>query len=156
MEDLNVVFGLVAECKYLEAREAYKKLNNKLKHNKSMYEGDFVTVEQSVHIKELLNEHSDKIIEMLTRAEEVEITLDFKDTETGWILGTNYYGITTHYMKSPEDPTQIVVKMEGVLDDLPLFEQLAVIHEIDLFQDWAPMCQESKTIEKIAAADIVA
>eukprot|EP01034_Spumella_vulgaris_P034195 gene34196-42163_t len=46
--------------------------------------------------------------------------------------------------------------MEGVMDNLPLFEQCAVVHEVDLFKDWVPLCSASKTVEKISVADIVA
>lgn len=46
--------------------------------------------------------------------------------------------------------------MEGTLENLPLFEQCAVIHEIDLFKQWIPFCNESILIDKIGNAELVA
>jgi len=52
------------------------------------------------------------------------------------------FGVTTYYQLA-EDGC-ITVRMEGGLDDLPFFEQAAVIHDVDNFKNWVPCCDESR------------
>ena len=40
--------------------------------------------------------------------------------------------------------------------DIPLENLITVIYEIDLFKNWVPFCDESKTIKKINKAEKVA
>ena len=47
-------------------------------------------------------------------------------------------------------------RLEGEHSNLPIFEQLAVIHEVVLFKDWFPFCSASRTVEKIGPAELVA
>jgi aminoglycoside/choline kinase family phosphotransferase len=46
--------------------------------------------------------------------------------------------------------------MEGVVDDLPTIEQCAVVREIDLFQEWFPLCSKSVMVDSIGHADYFA
>jgi hypothetical protein len=61
--------------------------------------------------------------------------------EHEWNYGMDLLGITTHYRQCPEDENSMIVKMEGVMGELPIFEQMAVIHELDLYSEWAPFCR---------------
>lgn len=99
-------------------------------------------------------EKDERIQQMLVRSELVKQSLHSVDTSDDWTLGANMFGILTHYKKCEDDPTSIVVKIEGTLDDLPLFEQMAVIHEIDLFKEWAPFCTNSVLVDKIGKAEL--
>lgn len=45
--------------------------------------------------------------------------------------------------------------MEGKLEGIPLFEQVAVLKEIDLHQTWAPFCTSSLTIKDLDKLDTV-
>jgi hypothetical protein len=97
---------------------------------------------------------------MIERAKDITDTLahdmNMHDV-SDWTLGANYFGILTHYKKSNEKgDNSLIIKMEGVMDNLPLFEQCAVVHEVDLFKEWVPLCNASKTVEKISIADLVA
>ena len=138
--------SLVESCKYLAAREAYLKLCRDL-------EGLPVTQQDKLSMKKSLD--SNKLIQtMLLRAEKIQHALEFEDTADDWVLGADMFGILTHYRKCKDDPNSIIVKIEGTQDNLPLFEQLAVIHEIDLFKDWAPFCTESHLIDKPGQAEL--
>ena len=148
MAEVDRILSLVDDCKYLVAFDEYNKLNTTLSE-------DAIELEKKKTVREAFEVHKVKIDQMIERAKEIQSTLDFEDTNSNWILGANHFGILTHYRNVEEDDS-IVLKMEGVLDNLPLFEQCAVIHEIDLFKEWAPMCSESKTIEKFSAADLMA
>ena len=42
--------------------------------------------------------------------------------------------MATHYKTSVDG--HLTLRMQAAADDLPIFEQLAVIHEVDLFHEW--------------------
>jgi hypothetical protein len=52
----------------------------------------------------------------------------------GWTLGSEYFGVTTHY-KTTSDGL-LTIRMESMAEDMPIFEQLAVINEVDFFKEW--------------------
>lgn len=70
-----------------------------------------------------------------------------------WILSQNMFGVTTYYRHEADE--SLSIKMEGVLDNAPIFEQIAVLREIDLYQDWAPFCSSSVVIKQLDKLDSV-
>jgi hypothetical protein len=106
--------------------------------------------------KELLK-HKKMLEEMVFReseAQKVLVLADVDGVDSSWSHGSSLFGIHTHYKLTDEG--SIMIRLEGELDNLPLFEQLAVIHEVDLFHEWMPFCNASSCIEKIGPSEIVA
>lgn len=99
-------------------------------------------------------ENNATIETMLVRASRMEHCIHFVDTSDDWILGADMFGIKTYYRKCEDDENAIVVKIDGTVDDLPLFEQMAVLHEIDLYKEWAPFCSSSVMVDKIGQAEL--
>jgi len=91
---------------------------------------------------------------MLNRVGDIQQSLSNTHSTEDWILGLDMFGICTYYRKCEQDENTIIVKMEGVMDDLPVFEQMAVIHEIDLYHTWAPFCTKSVMVDKIGKAEL--
>jgi hypothetical protein len=93
--------------------------------------------------------------QMYTRLQAVEDALRAADVNIGdeWTYGLTYFGITTHYKQSADGC--ISVRLEGVLNDVGLVEQAAVIHEMDLFSEWIPFCSNSLTMTKLGPAELV-
>lgn len=75
--------------------------------------------------------------------------------DSDWIHAISYYGIDTHY-KLEGEGQDFAIRMEGKLEGVPLFEQAAVVHEVDLWTDWMPFVKHSKTVDKVSHGDIVA
>ena len=71
-----------------------------------------------------------------------------------WTLAQTMFGITTWYRREPED-NSLSIKMEGVMDGVPLFEQVAVLREVDLHCKWAPFCTSSMTVAHVDKLDTV-
>ena len=136
----------MASSRYLAARETYRKLCLDLAEPNISAE-DRLLVEESLASNQ-------SIQTMLERAEKIQHALEFVDTSENWILGADMFGILTYYRKCEDDPNSIIVKIHGTMDNLPLFEQLAVMHEIDLFQEWVPFCTESRLIDKAGQAEV--
>lgn len=151
---LEEVLELIETSRLLAAKAAYKELlalKQKEIDSLSKNEKDVLNVR--------LENATAKFTEMLTRSSEAEQTLhswnlhDVSHT-SDWILGSEFYGVTTHY-KVGEDGL-LTVRMEALSDDLPIFEQLAVIHEVDLFRDWVPFCSKSELVTKMGHTELAA
>lgn len=145
-QKVDEIRALTDTCRYLAAKIAYEQLISEI--NVDTVSGD---VREGI-LTQLNNDSG--LQTMLSRAEQVQHSLDFVDSSNDWILGADMFGIHTHYKKCEDDENQIVVKIEGTMDDLPLFEQMAVIHEIDLYHEWAPFCTDSVLIDKIGKAEL--
>ncbi|KAL7522504.1 hypothetical protein ACHAWX_007190 [Stephanocyclus meneghinianus] len=76
------------------------------------------------------------------------------DTHASWTLSQTLFGITTHYRR--ESDNTLSVKIEGELHGIPLFEQMVVLRECDLYHTWAPFCNESKKLAQLDKLDVVA
>lgn len=113
------------------------------------------------------NDHSDykyicaamqeiEIHKLLCRCEETKAAIDaVHDTSPDhWTLGTTMFGITTYY--HVDDDGLLSVRMEGVQEDLPLFEQLAVIYEVPLFTEWVPFCSSSTLVAQLTHTELIA
>lgn len=142
---IEEIVSLTEDCRYLAARELYESYLKKIGS-----ESDALRKQCA----QLLEIHCDVIELMLMRSEEVQQTLDYDGNDVNWTLGVSYLGVTTHYRECEDN--SIIVKLDGILTDLPLFEQFAVIHEIDLFKEWAPLCNESEFLDKIGRAEVIA
>lgn len=145
---MESVLDLIDNCKYLDAYSEYKVLLEKVT------EGSGLSVDEKNLLNDQINTNKNILDMMVDRAKQVQATLDFEDNEQ-WTLGANLFGITTHYRKSGDADDSIVLKMEGVMDNIPLFETLAVLHEIDLYKDWVPFCGESYLMHKFSVADVM-
>lgn len=73
--------------------------------------------------------------------------------QEGWIFSQTFFGISTFYRR--EDDGTLTMKLEGELNNVPLFEQLAILREIQLFRYWAPFCCDSRTIAQIGNIDMI-
>jgi hypothetical protein len=70
-----------------------------------------------------------------------------------WTLAQTLFGITTFYRR--ETDGSLSIKLEGSLDGVPLFDQVAVLREVDLHYKWAPFCSSSLTICHLDKLDTV-
>jgi len=79
------------------------------------------------------------------------------DEENSWILAQTLFGITTYYRREPID-NSLSIKIEGELSDVsvPLFEQIVVLRECDLYHTWAPFMTKSRKLAQLDKLDVVA
>ena len=125
--------------RYIAARTLWNELTSEPREN-----DDIANACENIEIQ-LMIRRSDEITQALA---------DNSDIDNTWIFGITYFGISTYYKVDPDGI--ITVRMEGNLDNLPLFEQFAVIHEVNLFQEWIPFCIDSLLIHKIGYAELIA
>ena len=70
-----------------------------------------------------------------------------------WTLAQTLFGITTYYRN--ETNGTLSIKMEGQLEGVSLFDQVAVLREVDLHYKWAPFVSSSLTIAHLDKLDTV-
>ena len=70
-----------------------------------------------------------------------------------WTLASTHFGIKTYYRRE-EDGT-LSVQLEGSLENVPLFEQICVLKEVDLHYKWSPFCTASMTVADLGKLDTV-
>jgi hypothetical protein len=70
-----------------------------------------------------------------------------------WTLASSLFGVKTFYRR--EEDGSLTLKLEGELNDCPLFEQVCVLKEVDLHYKWAPFCSSSMTIADLDKLDVV-
>ncbi|KAL7566764.1 hypothetical protein ACA910_019362 [Epithemia clementina (nom. ined.)] len=73
--------------------------------------------------------------------------------ESEWILASTLFGIETYYRREPDE--SLSLKLQGEVTDIPLFEQVCVLREVDLHYKWAPFCSSSFTIADLDKLDTV-
>lgn len=79
------------------------------------------------------------------------------NNHNSWILAQTLFGITTYYRREPID-NSLSIKIEGELSDInvPLFEQIVVLRECDLYHIWAPFMTKSRKLAQLDKLDVVA
>ena len=75
------------------------------------------------------------------------------DAGDDWTLAQTIFGVTTYYRR--ENDNSLSIKLEGELKGIPLFEQIAVLREIDLHCHWAPFVTSSLTLCHLGKLDTV-
>ena len=109
---------------------------------------------ENSYVANQLMRHTTTINQMLIREEETREVLATDSVDESWILGSVMFGARTHYKLL--EGGSLLIRLEGELDNLPMFEQLAIIHEVDLFHDWVPFCDKSMTVTKVGPVELVA
>lgn len=69
-------------------------------------------------------------------------------------ISQTLFGISTSYRREPDN--SLSVKIEGELHGIPLFEQLVVLREVDLYDTWAPFMSKSVKLAQLDKLDVVA
>lgn len=75
------------------------------------------------------------------------------DHDEGWTRSQKHFGVATYY-KRQEDGS-VSLKLECELSGVPLFEQVAVLREVDLNYKWAPFCTSSMTVKNLDKLDTI-
>lgn len=105
-------------------------------------------------LRELFDSNHKMVEKLKVRHKEVLETLHYQDADQKWTVGAHMFGITTSYQYDQSDHS-LIIKLEGVMEELPLFEQCAVINEVELFPTWLPFCREGVTVDRLGKADII-
>ena len=160
MNEVEKILYSMKNCVYLTALKEYEELIQKLNRtgssgvsSKRPSNSDCFTESEKEIVLAELSKHRAKIELLKERATKIQQVLQHEDSEN-WILGHEHGGIQTYYCKNSQD-NSIKLKMEGTLEDIPLYEQFVVLHEMDLYHTWAPLCLESKLIEKPCIGEFI-
>lgn len=132
---MDAVLNLIDDARLLAAKKEYDKI--------------IQSPEKCIRYAESMSANKDRINQMLERCGEVDKSMKLVSAQNeGWILATNYLGVSTHYMLG--DDGYLWVRMESTQADVPVMEQLAVVYEVELFKTWVPFCSDSRLITRLS------
>jgi hypothetical protein len=149
-EELRLMRDAINDTRYLKARQHYQNIQ---KFAAEIRKEGLESNDDLDRITKAFVE--DPIILMINRCGEIDQALnEFNMKEgDGWTLGLDMFGYRTHYII--EDDGNVNVRIEGMQDRLPLFEQMAVIRELPLYCEWMPFCDKSSLIKEIEYHDLI-
>jgi len=110
--------------------------------------------EQVRQVRDLLDRNS-AILEKFTNQCRLfkRVQHNLSGESDDWTFASKHFGITTYYRKEADG--SLTVKLEGEMNDCPLFEQICVLKEVDLHHHWSPFCTSSLTIADLGKLDVV-
>lgn len=153
MDIVDEILQSANDARYLKASSQLQGLEALMDPDNELFCGD--TEEKRLRRK--LEQCATDIQQIRDRAYKIQSTIALEESmgrnDSEWIYGTKYFGVTTYYKLTSDGC--ITVRMEGGLDDLPIFEQAAVIHDAENFKDWVPFCDESILLEKLAPSELL-
>ncbi len=144
--DFDLILGLIEDSKLLAAKEKYDKLMQYIS-SESVDKNEFF-----YDLQKKLSQNKDKISQMIERVDRTngairEASGDALEGRGDWTLGSELFNVLTYYKL--EDDGLLSVRMETDQDDVSIFEQLAVLYEVNLYTEWIPFCSDSKLISQI-------
>jgi hypothetical protein len=143
-EALTSVLKAITRFEYLIAKKEYEKLLNLMKMDRG--EGDRFRQDQ-------LKPHEKLIKTMLHKCDDINLAFEAcAEEHDDWAVGSSSQGIVTKYFI--DDKGFINLKVEGEMENLPLYEQLVVIWEVTLYHLWVPYCSESKIVKSFGKSII--
>ncbi|GMI34916.1 hypothetical protein TrCOL_g13875 [Triparma columacea] len=143
---LRHIIALIHDERHLDADDEYTLLRDDVKNNK--------------HSKRALKEYNEVHIDnrsllekLINNAHVLRKAKSDLMTDGDWTVAQTLFGITTSYRREEDDTLSI--KLEGTLEDVPLFEQLSVLRETDLFHLWAPFVPRAKKLLQVTKIELV-
>ncbi len=112
-------------------------------------------VEEKERILKRFNEPelSQKLQSLIDRSDELrQVIEDCSEALDDWTLGSDLFGIQTYYRV--ESDGLLSLRMEGV-QDIPIFEQLGVLYEVALFNQWIPFCNQSELLAQLCKLSLL-
>lgn len=133
----------------VDASNRKKSMRSLLKRQKSTKKVN----ENHVKARQLLDDNDDNLTKMEDRCilfKKAKKNLDINDD---WTLAQTLFGVTTYYRK--ESDGSLSIKLEGLVKDASLFDQVCVIREADLYSLWQPFVTSSVTVSHLGKLDTV-
>jgi len=106
-----------------------------------------------VHARDLLRVHADRLEALERRCRLFRAARRNLQRDDGWVHASTHFGVSTSYRR--ESDGSLSIRLEGELTDVPLFEQVCVLKEVDLHYTWAPFCTSSMTVADLDKLDTV-
>jgi hypothetical protein len=145
-DSIAIILDEYKEARLLYSRKEYLKLQKYMEENSN-------DTELINDIKLKLEPHKVLLDKMMYRCEEVDNAIRGANTnEDNWILGSQHFGVNTHY--KVDDDGLISIRMEGIQENLPLYEQICVIYEVALYSKWVPFMNISKLLYELGTSCI--
>lgn len=150
------------DCRYLAAYDVFLQIQLHFNYPHHPSQGkDSILHDQAflseAEVAKLISEKGydvEKLKQLPERVKDIHDAVRYQDDKSEWTLGADMFGVKTYY-KLDERDNSIIVKLEGQMDDLPIFELCSIVREVDLFHEWVPFCKESLLLNRVGKAELV-
>ena len=145
-KDLQRVIKLIQQERHLTAHALYTKTLATIQTNPTSAENIQARLFASDNEKEFykLQQHA-----YIFQRAKINATQD-----DDWIQCHVHHNVVSSYRR--EEDGSLSLKVEGDISGLPLFEQVAVMREVDLYHVWAPFTTHSAKLAVLGSLDQVA
>lgn len=147
--DLLRVVALVEDERHLIAEKLLQSCKARLRVMRKQAETD-ATVRQQFHAAMTLISNAD-FVKLEKIAYIFKTAIKNTTQNEGWIQCHSHKGVVSSYRREADH--SLSIKLEGEISGAPLFEQMAVMRECDLYKHWAPFVNKSKKIAELGLLD---
>jgi hypothetical protein len=147
---LDKISFLIYKASILQAYREYELLLEEIQQTMSstVAEGDDgAKTKEREGIQELMDKNQEMLDKLRERHHEIEHTInECTSSHEEWTLGSERFGVPTYY-RVDEDGL-LCLRLEGS-QETPIFEQMAVLYEVALHNEWVPFCDRSNLMKKM-------
>jgi hypothetical protein len=154
VKDLETEFRRIVEMYHVdEIMNAWRMLQN-LKRELNEPDAD----EDSVaRVTQLMKEHAPLFATMEERNGLFKKSLKEFNTNEGWTFGQSSVLTDSEvWFRIEEDDGSLSLKVDGTVNGCTMLECIAVWREVDLYNEWMPMCSEAKKLAQYGKSELIA
>lgn len=108
-------------------------------------------IAECAKVKDLFRNNEKELQQLKQHALILNLAKRNANATNEWIVCHEHNGITSSYRR--EHDGSLSLKVEGRIEGLPLFEQVAVMREVDLYHLWSPFVTQSAKISQLGKLD---
>lgn len=144
------------DFRILAAKAEYDKLLSLLSYCNALSTRSEIQRLSSEYINQLFNHETYKrIISALCQREKevLDVFHCLENDSQCWTVGGENNGVSTSYRI--ENDGLLSLKMEGHQEGAPLFEQIALMYEVDCYKKWVPLCNISGIVKQFSLGEFI-
>ena len=142
---LDKISFLIYKASLLQAHQEYELLMEEIQQ--TMSSADENETKEGEGIQELMEKNQEMLNELKERYREINLTVnECTSSHEEWTLGSERFGVPTYYRV--DDDGLLCLRLEGS-QETPIFEQMAVLYEVALHNEWVPFCDQSNLLKKM-------
>lgn len=145
---LDKISFLIYKASLLQAYHEYELLLEEIQQtmSSSSVAGENEEKEKE-GIQKLMETNQEMLDGLRERYREIDQTIhECTSPHEEWTLGSDRFGVPTYYRV--DDDGLLCLRIEGS-QETPIFEQMAVLYEVALHNEWVPFCDRSNLLKKM-------
>jgi len=143
VQDIHRVMNLIGQERHLVASSLYESITSRVQSDPNSLEHQ--------EAKELLEKNTYTFGKLREFAMMFQKAKQNATEDQDWIQCHEHQNVISSYRR--EKDGSLSLKIQGEISGLPLFEQVSVMREVDLYSLWAPFLNKSKKLAVLGKLD---